>query len=88
MRFLADIPDDDLKWLDDLAREQGKSRAAVVRDAVSAFRHRADKAGIEKYFGLWERHGSKVDGLAYERALRDEWPDVPEVVPLRNRDVA
>ena len=88
MRFLADIPDDDLKWLDDLAREQGKSRAAVVRDAVSSFRHREDKAGIEKYFGLWERHGSKVDGLAYERALRDEWPDVPDVKSLSDRDAA
>jgi Ribbon-helix-helix protein, copG family len=88
MRFLADLPDDDLKWLDDLAREQGKSRAAIVRDAVSAFRHREDKAGIEKYFGLWERHGSKVDGLAYERALRDEWPDVSEIPETTGRDTA
>ena len=88
MRFLADIPEDDLKWLDGLAREQGKSRAAVVRDAVSAFRHREDKVGIEKYFGLWERHGSTVDGLAYERALRDEWPDVPETFPVADRDAA
>jgi hypothetical protein len=88
MRFLADIPDGDLKWLDDLARAQGKSRAAIVRDAVSAFRHREDKAGIEKYFGLWERHGSKVDGLAYERALRDEWPDVSEIPDTAGRDAA
>ena len=85
-RFLADLPDADVKWLDEVAREQGKSRAAVVRDAVTAFRHREDKVGIEKYFGLWERHGSKVDGLAYERALRDEWPDVTEVGPPADRD--
>jgi hypothetical protein len=79
MRFLADIPDDDVKWLDATAKASGKSRAAVVRDAIAAFRHRDEKAGIEKYFGLWERHGSKVDGLAYERALRDEWPDTADL---------
>ncbi len=88
MRFLADIPDEDVAWLDELAREQGKSRAAVVRDAVSAYRHREDKAGIEKYFGLWERHGSKVDGLAYERALRDEWPEVTDVQSPSDRNAA
>ena len=33
-RILADLPDDDIKWLDQLAAEQGKSRAAVVREAV------------------------------------------------------
>jgi len=79
MRFLADIPDDDVQWLDAVARAEGKSRAAVIRDAVSAFRHRDEKAGMEKYFGLWERHGSTVDGLAYERKLRDEWPSVDDL---------
>ncbi|MEO5939035.1 MAG: ribbon-helix-helix protein, CopG family [Sphingomonas sp.] len=78
MRFLADIPDDDVQWLDAVARAEGKSRAAVIRDAVTAFRHRDEKAGMEKYFGLWERHGSSVDGLDYERKLRDEWPSVDD----------
>ena len=27
----------------------------------------------------WERHGSTVDGLDYERKLRGEWPDVPDL---------
>ena len=79
MRFLADIPDDDVQWLDAVARAEGKSRAAVIRDAVTAFRHRDEKAGMEKYSGLWERHGSKVDGLDYERTLRDEWPSVDDI---------
>lgn len=73
MRFLVDIPDDDLKWLDDVARQGGKSRAAVLREAVSDYIAAQSKEGFEKYFGLWERHGSAVDGLAYERKLRDEW---------------
>lgn len=87
MRFLADIPDDDVKWLDQTAAEQGRSRAAVLRDAVSAHRNRSDKAEMERFFGLWERHGSTVDGLAYERALRSDW-DNRDAQPANGRDAA
>lgn len=88
MRFLADIPDEDVHWLDTIARAEGKSRAAVIRDAVSAFRHRDDKAGMEKYFGLWERHGSTIDGLVYERELRDQWPSVDDLSESKRPDAA
>ena len=74
MRTLIDLPDDDIAWLDRVAREEGKSRAALVREAIVRFRRQAQKAEMASYFGLWARHGSDVDGLAYERALRDEWP--------------
>lgn len=88
-RILADLPDEDIKWLDARAAEQGKSRASVLRDAIAAFRGREGKAGIEKYFGLWERHGSHVDGLEYERELRGEWPDAANLVlPKKRHDVA
>jgi len=53
-RILADLPEDDVKWLDRLAEEQGKSRAAVLREAVNAFRHENAKGGIERYFGIWK----------------------------------
>ena len=88
MRTLVDLPDDDISWLDATARAEGKSRAAIVRDAVAAFRHRDEKAGMEKYFGLWQRHGSTVDGLEYERKLRDEWPFVDELRPDARPDAA
>jgi hypothetical protein len=85
MRFLADLSDDDVRWLDALAKEQGKSRAAVLRDAVAAFRYREERAGIEKYFGLWERHGSTIDGLDYEARLRAERSDSPDDRPSKNK---
>ena len=51
-RILADLPDEDIRWLDRLAEEQGKSRAALLREAVSAYR--GGSAGwIERGFGLW-----------------------------------
>lgn len=63
-RILADFPDEDIKWLDRIAEEQGKSRAAVLRDAVTAFRGKAASNGIEQYFGLWasDDDGDVADG--------------------------
>ena len=34
MRVLTDIPEEDIEKLDALAKRQGKSRAAEIRDAV------------------------------------------------------
>lgn len=73
MRFLADLSDDDMKWLDARAAEEGKSRAAVLREAVGAYRAAQSKQGIERYFGLWSKTGSTIDGLDYERRVRGEW---------------
>lgn len=52
-RILADLPDDDIKWLDARAAEHGKSRAAMLREAVAAYREARQQAGIERYFGIW-----------------------------------
>jgi metal-responsive CopG/Arc/MetJ family transcriptional regulator len=52
-RILADLPEEDIKWLDARAAEQGKSRASVLRDAVQAYRLAADQQGVERYFGIW-----------------------------------
>ncbi|MEQ6333325.1 ribbon-helix-helix domain-containing protein [Sphingobium sp. MK2] len=73
MRFLADIPDEDVKWLDQLAREQGKSRAAVLREAVSAYRPQTSKDWLQQGFGAWARNGVSIDPHEYERARRAEW---------------
>lgn len=72
-RILADLPEEDVEWLDRLSAEQGKSRAALLREAVEAFRARETQEGIEKYFGLWQRAGSDVDGLDYEEDMRGDW---------------
>ena len=44
-RILADLPDDDIKWLDLRAAEQGKSRAAVLSEIVRWY---ANKLSSEK----------------------------------------
>lgn len=84
-RFLVDVPEEDVARLDAIARAEGKSRAAVLREAVANYIAAESKQGFEKYFGLWERHGSTVDGLDYERQLRGEWPEVADLTPPKKK---
>ncbi len=75
-RILADLPEDDIKWLDQLAAEQGKSRAQVLREAVAGYRAQPmadDTNWIDRAFGLWARHGVDCDPREYERKRRAEW---------------
>jgi len=56
-RILADLPAEDLRWLDQLAARRGKSRAAMLREAVASYREAAREAGVERYFGIWRERG-------------------------------
>ncbi|HZF45019.1 MAG TPA: ribbon-helix-helix domain-containing protein, partial [Sphingomonadaceae bacterium] len=57
-RILADLPDDDIKWLDARAAEQGKSRASVLREAVATYKAQSqpssDKSWLDQAFGIWK----------------------------------
>ena len=76
-RILADLPDEDIKWLDARAAEQGKSRASVLREAVASYRAEApagdDLDWLDAGFGLWKRAGIPFDAAEYERKRRAEW---------------
>lgn len=72
MRTLVDIPDQDIEWLDRRAAETGKSRAALVREAIAAFRAEARNQGIDAYFGLWRDRPNIGDGLDFQRRIRGE----------------
>lgn len=87
-RFLVDVPEEDVIRLDALAKAEGKSRAAVLREAVANYIAAESRQGFERYFGLWERHGSTVDGLEYESKLRGEWPDVPDLAAPKKKHKA
>jgi predicted transcriptional regulator len=72
-RFLVDVPADDVRKLDEIAKREGKSRAAVLREAVFNYLEESRKEGFEKYFGLWARHGIAVEPHEYDRQRRAEW---------------
>jgi hypothetical protein len=75
-RILADLPEEDIKWLDARAAEQGKSRASVLREAVSAYKAQVpaqgNKSWIERGAGLWKDRTDIGDGVEYQRAMRED----------------
>lgn len=72
MRILADLPDDDIRWLDAQAAERGQSRAALIREAVAAYRA-GEQDWLEHGFGLWTRYGQGVEGKTFEGRVRAQW---------------
>ena len=71
MRILTDLGESQLQALDDLAKREKVSRAALIRHAVDDLlaKHRLEKQADA--FGLWGKR--TVDGLAYQEKLRSEW---------------
>lgn len=76
-RILADLPDDDIKWLDRLAEKQGKSRAAVLREAVANYKAQSqpssDKAWLDQAFGIWKDRTDIGDSVDWQRRERASW---------------
>ncbi|HMO77227.1 MAG TPA: ribbon-helix-helix domain-containing protein [Sphingopyxis sp.] len=76
-RILADLPDEDIKWLDQLAAEQGKSRASVLREAVASYKAQSPEAGdldwIDQAFGIWKGRTDIVDSVEWQRRERASW---------------
>ncbi|ANY21359.1 Ribbon-helix-helix protein, copG family [Tsuneonella dongtanensis] len=73
-RILADLPDDDIRWLDRIAEEQGRSRASVLRDAVRAYKAEAeaddDLAWLKDGFGAWKHRTDIGDAVKWQRRER------------------
>ncbi len=75
-RILADLPDADIKWLDARAEEQGKSRAAVLREAVATYKAQSPASGakdwIERGAGYWKGRTDIGDPIEYQRSMRED----------------
>ena len=76
-RILADLPDDDIKWLDARASEQGKSRASVLREAVSTYKAQTEPASgkdwLDAAFGIWKDRTDIGDSVEWQRRERASW---------------
>jgi metal-responsive CopG/Arc/MetJ family transcriptional regulator len=70
MRTLVDLPETDLKQLNELSRARKTSRTQLIRLAVTGFLTQ-NRAGVEDSFGLWKDRGE--DGVAYQERMRGEW---------------
>lgn len=76
-RILADLPDDDIDWLDAKAAEDGRSRASIVREAVASYRAQAPGSQKEDWleagFGLWKDRTDIGDAVDWQRRERASW---------------
>jgi len=73
MRALIDIPDEDIASLDSLARQNGRSRAAEVREAVREHLHRRNNNDwIARGAGYWKGRTDIGDPVEYQRAMRED----------------
>lgn len=71
-RTLVGFSDRDIQALDALSEAKRVSRAELIRQAVTQYleKFKADAPSADA-FGLWA--DKKIDGLAYQQRLREEW---------------
>jgi len=81
VRTIIELPEDQLEALASLCRSEGISRAEAIRRAVAHYVGQRRDATAAGAFGLWRDR--PIDGLEYERQLRDEWAAEPEKTTLR-----
>jgi metal-responsive CopG/Arc/MetJ family transcriptional regulator len=65
------IQNDQLKELARLSKADGRSRASLIRDAITAYIEKRMAKKEVRGFGLWKDH--PVDGVEYQRKIRSEW---------------
>jgi len=73
MRTIVDIPEEVIASLDDVGLRTKRSRASLIRDAVSAYLKDAQTEKAEAAFGVWKSR--KVEGLEYQTKAREDWSD-------------
>lgn len=71
MRTIIDLPDSQIEALRLLEERNHVSRAELVRQAVAEYVVKRTQA--HDAFGAWKSRKTKVDGVAYQQQLRDEW---------------
>jgi predicted transcriptional regulator len=94
-RILADLSDEDIQWLDQIAADQGKSRAAVLREAVKQYKaHSVSASGkewLDQAFGIWKDRSDIGDPVEWQRRERASstrsWDDDYEEVKAEFPDL-
>lgn len=75
MRTIVDIPEEDIEQLATICQQDNVSRAHAIREAVKQYvkskQQSSYQKAIHEAFGGWAH--KNIDGLTYERAIREEW---------------
>lgn len=79
IRTLISLEDEDKRWLDRRAKEEGTTMVHLVRIAVRRYREQSEREAeaptleqlLQRTAGLWKGG----DGLETQWQLRDEWEE-------------
>ncbi len=73
MRTIIDIPDKDIKILNQLSKKKKISRAEIIRQALTNYitEYSKLKKSYRNSFGVWK--DKKIDSVKYQKQLRSEW---------------
>jgi len=74
-RTIVDLPEEDLRLLDALAKANASPRAAIVREAVAEYVTRKSNvpSATKPLAGFGSLKGYYGDGLSWQNQLREEW---------------
>lgn len=70
MRTTIELPEHQVRLLDEIRRAEGVSRAELIRRAVTRYLEH-EGPPPDDAFGIWRDR--KMDGVAYKRKLRRDW---------------
>ena len=71
MRTLVDLDAAQIHELDEVSKEEKRSRASLIREAIGDYLAKRRERHEAHSFGLWGKR--KVDGLVYQQKVRSEW---------------
>jgi hypothetical protein len=73
IRILADLPEEDVLALAQLAAQNHRSRAAEIREAIELHLRRGrSNDWIERGYGYWQDRDDIGDAVEYQRAIRED----------------
>lgn len=73
MRTVIDVPDEIIATLDRVSGREKRSRAALIREAISDYLRKNALPPADEAFGIWK--AKPTDGVAYQQSLRTEWEE-------------
>jgi metal-responsive CopG/Arc/MetJ family transcriptional regulator len=71
MRTIIEVPEEVIKNLDQVGKQQRKSRAAIIREAICLYLDQKDLKDSAAAFGVWKKR--RKDGLEYQEQVRSDW---------------
>jgi len=71
IRISIDLSTAQIEALDAMAKEEKRSRSALIRQAVDDYLDKKKSEPDGEAFGLWSKRGAR--GLTFQRRIRGEW---------------